>query len=82
MFGPNRKRSLLTLALTAGLLGVAGPAGVGAAAGNEEAPASRQAHAPVSPQPSPGGHPSQGAPTVGGGITSKPEAYESPTPPS
>ncbi len=73
----NLKRPRLTLAVALGLLAIAGPAGAGTGAGD---PPSRAAHAPVSLTASSGGHPSQGAPTVGGGITSEPAPYVSPTP--
>jgi hypothetical protein len=80
MFGINLKRPLLTLTVTAGLLAIAGPASVDTAVGNPESLPGSQAHWLAPPTPSSGGHPSQGAPTVGGGITSKPERYRSPTP--
>ena len=68
MYSVNLKRSSVTIALIAGLA-VAGPAGAGT-----------QAHSPAPPELSAGGHPSQGAATVGGGTQTKPEAYRSPTP--
>jgi hypothetical protein len=79
MFSINLKRPLLTLTVTAGLLAIAGPASVGTAVGNPENLPASQAHWLAPPKPSSGGHPSQGAPTVGGGTKSKPERYRSPT---
>jgi hypothetical protein len=79
MFGINLKRPLLTLTVTAGPLVTAGPASVGTAVGNPESLPASQAHWLASPRPSSGGHPSQGAPTVGGGTKSKPERYRFPT---
>jgi hypothetical protein len=76
----NLKRPRLTLAVGLGLLAIAGPAGAGTGAGNPGDPPPSPPHAPVSLTPSAGGHPSQGAPTVGGGTTTDPEPYLSPTP--
>ena len=73
----NLKRPRLTLAVALGVLAIAGPASAGTGAGD---PPSSAAHAPVSLAPSLGGHPSQGAPTVGGGTNTDPEPYLSPTP--
>ena len=64
----NLKRPRLTFAVALGVLAIAGPASAGTGAGD---PPSSAAHAPVSLTPSSGGHPSQGAPTVGGGITDR-----------
>ena len=80
MFGINLKSPLTALTVTAGLLAIAGPASVGTAVGNPEKLPASQAHWLAPPKASSGGHPSQGAPTVGGGIRSKPERYRSPTP--
>ena len=80
MFRISFKRPLITVAVSAGLLTAAGPASAGTAVGSPEDLPSGQAHSPAAPKPSSGGHPSQGAPTVGGGTTTKTEPYESPTP--
>jgi hypothetical protein len=81
MFSINLKRPTMTLALIAGLA-IAGPAGAGAAVAHAGELPSSQAHTPAPPEPSAGGHPSQGAATVGGGTKTEPEAYRSPTPDS
>ncbi len=73
----NHKHSRLTLAVAVGLLAVPGLAGPGPVAGKPADTSSSQAHAPVSPAPSAGGHPSQGVATVGGGT--EPEPCLSPT---
>ena len=73
------KNPRLTLAVAVGLLAIAGPAGAGAVSGEPADTSSSQAHAPLAPTPSSGGHPSQGAPTVGGATKTAPEAYLSPT---
>lgn len=75
----NLKNPRLTLAVAVGLLAIAGPAGAGPVSGAPADTSSIQAHAPVSPTPSSGGHPSQGAPTVGGATKTEPEPYMSPT---
>jgi hypothetical protein len=78
MFSIDLKRSPVTLALIAGLA-IAGVAGAGTAVANAGDLPSSQAHTPAPPELSAGGHPSQGAATVGGGTKTEPEAYRSPT---
>ena len=80
MYSLNLKRSPATLAVIAGVLAIAGPAAAGTAVSEPVDGPSSQAHSPAPPEPSAGGHPSQGAATVGGGIGTEPRTYRSPTP--